>query len=366
MDYDTGRYLHFPNIDLGFSRYVFFVLLCIICVSCGCQQHISDQEFLAFAVAPDHSMLPIQDEYFECGDDEGGDLQGYDDSSAADEVEAEQLASEFVGDPDASFSLREEGHPEELVGTLWLSVPEPELIEDPLIEENCVDSAFPWCNPDFEHEYLAYLEEQKALKSQPAIFPNFVSPVEGGLILRGMQIARKGRRGHYGLDIIPASADRRGTPIKAVEDGVIVRVGQGRRYGYYTVLYHQNGLFSLYSHTLKDKLLTEGQKVQRGDTIALMGKTGNARGYHLHFELIDLREHWTLEKDLDEFIENLCQCSLTKVQLNQFNKLLFSKASKQDPLRTIPGLAWAKWVNGQLVAVPLEEDQAQFQAKKGK
>lgn len=365
MDYEIGRYWYFPKIDLGFSRYVFCVLFCITCVSCS-SQHVSDQEFLSYAVAPDYSMLSIQDEYFECDGEEGGDLEQYDDSSTADFVEAEQLASEFVGDPDAPFSLQEECHPEELVGTLWLSVPEPELIEDPLIEENCVDSAFPWCNPDFEQEYLAYLEEQKALKSQPAIFPNFVSPVEGGLILRGMQIARKGRRGHYGLDIIPSSQDRRGTPIKAVEDGVVVRIGRGSKYGYYTVLYHQNGLFSLYSHTLKEKLLSVGQKVQRGETIALMGKTGNARGYHVHFELIDLREHWTLEESLDQFVEDLCQCSLTKVQLNQFSKLLFSKAGKQDPLHTIPGLARAKWIKGKLVAVPLERNQAQVQTAKGK
>lgn len=365
MDCDTGGYLRFTKITLGIHRYCVVCILLITCISFGCS-HVPDRELLSYAVIPDQSMLSVQDQYFECDDEEGGDLQEDPDLIVADVVVEEQLMSEFVGDPDAPFSLQEECHSEELVGSVWFSVPEPELIEDPLIEENCADSAYAWCNPDYETEYLAYLEEQKNLSAQPVIFPNFVAPVEGGLILRGMQAARKGRRGHYGLDIIPPSKERRGTPIKAVEDGVVVRIGQGTRYGYYTVLYHQNGLFSLYSHLLKDKLKTVGQKVQRGETIALMGKSGNARGYHLHFELIDLRELWTFDTSIDEFIKALCHCSVNKIQLNQLNKLLFSKASKQDPLRTIPGLAWAKWVKGQLVAVPLEESQAPPQVAKKK
>ncbi len=364
MDCDTGRYWHCTKITLGIYRCCFVCILLITCVSFGCS-HVPDTKFLSYAVIPDQEMLSIQDEYFECDDEEGGDVQE-DPDLISDMVGEDQLLSEFVGDPDAPFSLQEECHSEELVGIVWVSVPEPELIEDPLIEENCADSAYAWCNPDYETEYLAYLEEQKQLSAQPVIFPNFVIPVEGGLVLRGMQAAKKGRRGHYGLDIIPSSNERRGAPIKAVEDGVVVRSGQGRRYGYYTVIYHQNGLFSLYSHVLKDKLKAVGQKVQRGETIALMGKTGNARGYHLHFELIDLREHWTFDTSIDEFIAALCHCSINKVQLNELNKLLFSKATKQDPLRTIPGLAWARWVKGQLVAVPLEAEQIQPQVAKKK
>ena len=118
-------------------------------------------------------MLPIQDEYFECGDDEGGDLQEYDDSSVADEVEADQLASEFVGDPDAPFSLREECHPEELVGTLWFSVPEPELIEDPLIEENCVDSAFPVVQSGLRTRVSCLPGRTKGVEIATSDFPEF-------------------------------------------------------------------------------------------------------------------------------------------------------------------------------------------------
>jgi murein DD-endopeptidase MepM/ murein hydrolase activator NlpD len=254
-------------------------------------------------------------------------------------------------------------HKEELVGMLWLSIPEPDLIEDPLLEGVCAESATAWCDPDFEDIYLSYLEHEKKLKLEASIFPNFVSPIDNGIVLRGMRLpTKKRRRGHYGLDIIPASLEGRGTPIKAVEDGVVIKKSRARGYGYYVVLYHQNGLFSLYSHLLKNKQVKVGQKVQRGETIGRMGKSGNARGYHLHFELIDLRETWDIEESIDVFIEALCCGCVKKGELNQFSKLLFNKQSRRDPLSSIPGLVMAKKVKGKWV--PVGQVKAQAQAKK--
>lgn len=255
-------------------------------------------------------------------------------------------------------------HEEETIGFPTFHVYEPELIEDPLIEDNCVDSAFSWCDPRYENEYLAYLEHEKDQRHQAAIFPNFISPVDEGLILRGIRLSTGKRRGHYGLDIIPRARKRGGVPIKAVKDGIIVRVLRARGYGYYTVIYHQNGIFSLYAHLSKKKRMKAGQKVNRGDTIAFMGKSGNARGYHLHFELIDLRKNWNLTRSIDEFVEKLYQKSqITRRESDQFGKLLFAKQAKQDPLPNIPGLALAKRVNGKWGAV---ESASQTQAKNQK
>lgn len=282
------------------------------------------------------------------------------------EPEQAQLEAS-VNNPEPDRIQRECHYQAELAGRVWLSVPEPELIEDRLIPEFCIEDAHPWCDPAFEETYLSYLELEKRLRFEASIFPNFVSPVDNGLVLRGMQAPTKKRRGHYGVDIIPASWEGRGTPIKAVEDGTVVRSGRAGGYGYYAVVYHQNGLFSLYSHLLKSGRLQVGQEVQRGDPVGMMGKSGNARGYHLHFELIDLREVWNLAQEIDPFIEDLtCNC-VQKHDVNQFCKLLFSKKAKQDPLPHIPGLAMAKKVNGKWVAVPMEEQknaQAQTAAKK--
>ncbi len=247
-------------------------------------------------------------------------------------------------------------HEGELVGYTWFSVPEPKLIEDPLRHEYCIESARSWCAPDVEDVYLSYLEHEEQQKFHAAVFPNFVSPVENAILLRGMQAPKKGRRGHYGLDLIPISQEGRGVPIYAVEDGVVVTVGKAGGYGYYTVIYHRNGLFSLYSHLLKDRPVTVGQMVERGEQIGQMGKSGNARGYHLHFELIDLREQWDSEKDIDLFVEtSLCCEHVKKSDINQFYTLLFSKLTKIDPLPGIPGIMAAKKVDGKWVAVPLED-----------
>lgn len=249
----------------------------------------------------------------------------------------------------------DEIHEAELVGHVWFAVPEPKLIEDPLLHEYCIESAQSWCAPDVEDIYLSYIEHEKEQKFQAAIFPNFVSPVDNAMVLRGMQEPQKGRRGHYGLDLVPISWERCGTPIRSVEDGVVVLVSKASGYGYYTVVYHRNGLFSLYSHLLKSRPVKVGQVVERGEPIGQMGKSGNARGYHLHFELIDLREHWDLEEDVDVFVDAVSHGQPKKSEFNRFCKLLFSKTAKVDPLPGIPGLMAAKKVNGKWVAVPLDE-----------
>ena len=120
----------------------------------------------------------------------------------------------------------------------------------------------------------------------------------------------------------------------AVDDGTVVISSWGRGYGYYVVLYHQNGLFSLYSHTLKKSRAKVGQVLNRGDTLAYMGRSGNARGYHLHFELIDLRESWDFEASINEFVQAVAAGrSLSAYTCEQFKQLLFAKKTKQDPLQ---------------------------------
>jgi murein DD-endopeptidase MepM/ murein hydrolase activator NlpD len=105
----------------------------------------------------------------------------------------------------------------------------------------------------------------------------FIWPVRGKITSRfGV---RAGER-HDGIDISAAP----GTPIKAADDGKVVVVDRYRSYGKILILEHKNDYYTVYSHNRKN-LVTIGDSVSKGDTIAIVGNTGNATGYHLHFEV---------------------------------------------------------------------------------
>lgn len=76
-----------------------------------------------------------------------------------------------------------------------------------------------------------------------------------------------------------------GTKVFAAADGVVTVSGWAGHSGNRITLDHGSGLETGYSHN--SKLLVEvGQKVKRGDVVALAGSTGNSTGPHVHFEVI--------------------------------------------------------------------------------
>ena len=93
---------------------------------------------------------------------------------------------------------------------------------------------------------------------------------------------------HKGMDF---SCDKR-TPVYATADGVIESAKWQRGYGYTVVIDHGFGYKTLYAHLLDKKFLVRrGQKVVRGEQIALSGNSGKSTGPHLHYEVIVKGEH---------------------------------------------------------------------------
>lgn len=86
---------------------------------------------------------------------------------------------------------------------------------------------------------------------------------------------------HTGLDLaVPA-----GTPIRAVQSGTVLLAVNGTDgYGRYVLIQHENGYQTLYAHC-SELLVTAGQKVTMGETIAKVGSTGTSTGNHLHIEV---------------------------------------------------------------------------------
>ncbi len=91
-------------------------------------------------------------------------------------------------------------------------------------------------------------------------------------------------RGYYhtGIDIEGTYA----SPIYAAKDGVVSAVRFERYgYGFHIIISHGDGTQTLYGHASKIFVKT-GQRVDRGQTIAMVGSTGRSTGTHLHFEII--------------------------------------------------------------------------------
>ena len=86
---------------------------------------------------------------------------------------------------------------------------------------------------------------------------------------------------HYGTDF---AADT-GTEILAFADGTVLAAGEDEGYGSYVKIDHGNGFVTLYGHC-SALLVREGEYVQRGQPVALVGESGHATGPHLHFELM--------------------------------------------------------------------------------
>ena len=83
-------------------------------------------------------------------------------------------------------------------------------------------------------------------------------------------------------------AARLGTPIYATADGVVKEAGRNAQgmggYGIVCLIDHGYGFKTLYAHMSEVKVRV-GQKVKRGDVIALVGNTGKSTGPHLHYEV---------------------------------------------------------------------------------
>ena len=92
-----------------------------------------------------------------------------------------------------------------------------------------------------------------------------------------------GRRSHQGVDIFAP----RGTPVVAAAPGIVTRVGENQLGGRVVWLWDEARDVSHYYAHLDVQIARNGQRVKSGDTLGLVGNTGNARTTppHLHFGL---------------------------------------------------------------------------------
>lgn len=143
-------------------------------------------------------------------------------------------------------------------------------------------------------ELVDFLEDRKLLlASTPSIMP------VNGRVSSGFRRRNDPFTGnkvwHLGLDI---STDM-GTPVLAPADGFVTAIGRNDVLGNLIALDHGYGYLTRFGHNSKI-IVRAGQKVRRGQVIALVGSTGRSTGPHLHYEVY----HNGVPVDPEDFIIN--------------------------------------------------------------
>ena len=88
---------------------------------------------------------------------------------------------------------------------------------------------------------------------------------------------------HAGIDIATVTP----RPVRAAADGVVVSFGEEGAWGQKILLRHRRGVETRYAHLSEyAPRVARGAHIAAGEIIGLTGKTGNATGVHLHYEII--------------------------------------------------------------------------------
>ncbi len=125
-------------------------------------------------------------------------------------------------------------------------------------------------------------DKERMTEAIPAIWPldrNRIRNI-GAFGIRVHPIFKTVKR-HDGVDF----SGEKNTPIYATADGVVSKNTVESGYGNSVVIDHGYGYQTRYAH-LNKSLVKVGQRVHRGEKIALMGNTGRSTGTHLHYEVI--------------------------------------------------------------------------------
>ena len=202
-----------------------------------------------------------------------------------------------LGKPRAKPVFEGQGGPEELA-------PPPKLAEAPVvmprpkpprdIAEPDLDAPYQPPKQTARDQDLAYDEKQKsknvavAERDPDAAFDErpvtrgtgrFVWPVKGKII---SGFGRRGSGMHNdGINI----AAEPNAPVKAADAGTVIYAGNELAgYGNLLLVRHANGFVTAYAHA-KKLLVDRGDKVRQGQTVALVGATGDVDRPQLHFEI---------------------------------------------------------------------------------
>ena len=168
--------------------------------------------------------------------------------------------------------------PEDLDPATMMEQDYQELVRDMHVEISEIDQASHNQQQSFSSIFSQLEGKRNLLAATPSI-----RPLKGWISSRFgyRESPFTGRREfHRGLDI----ATHAGSPILAPADGLVTYAGPKGLMGNMVAIEHGFGMVTRYGHAQK-LLKKKGERVKRGEVIALVGSTGRSTGPHLHYEV---------------------------------------------------------------------------------
>lgn len=147
-------------------------------------------------------------------------------------------------------------------------------------EEDSLDAFIVDLRTD-ESEVYKQLEIMNATREDLyASIPN-ISPVDGWITKKFLKDNKNPTSNHLGVDF----AAQKGTPIRSTAPGIVEGVVNDTHFGLFVTVKHKFGFVTRYGHCMQT-LVSKGDRVERGQTIALLGNTGTSSAPHVHYEIL--------------------------------------------------------------------------------
>lgn len=137
---------------------------------------------------------------------------------------------------------------------------------------------------DSDEAYVFDLSEIRLLSESKQSVNSMCMPVNSQQINSPFGYRINPVTGNYGLHSGIDINAKNGDEIYAALGGEVIKSKYSSDYGNFVTINHGDGLISIYAHCSK-RLVEVGDKVEKGDLIALVGSTGQSTGPHLHFEV---------------------------------------------------------------------------------
>lgn len=128
-------------------------------------------------------------------------------------------------------------------------------------------------------EIRGYIAEQKDIHLATPFGWPVAGTISSSYGYRNHPVYEK-RKFHTGVDLSVPS----GSTVKATADGIVSFAGWTENSGIVVVAEHGHGFSTAYAHNRK-ALVRVGQRIARGDAIAMSGSTGVSTGPHVHYEI---------------------------------------------------------------------------------